>query len=123
MSFDVVAFTESLARSRNLDQKSKRDLIKAVRKGLGLSPGLDIKPGDVYKSSRGLRMVVKGRCDGTYSLISLKAFDNQYAKLVGQTVSGIDQSRESLEEYMASRQYIKVGRVEDLNIGAITGAG
>ena len=116
MEFDMVKFVETLQRSHSLNTRQKNDLIRAARAACGNV--LDIQAGDVLKSSRGVRLVIESH-PGLFTLISLKSFDDQYAALVGQKVARQDQTLENLEQYIYSRNYVKVGRIENLNLANV----
>jgi hypothetical protein len=111
MNFDMSQFVETLTKVGSFSARQKHDLIKAARAACGECIET-IKHGDVYKSTRGVRLVVQVGCD-RFSLVSLKSFDPQYDEKVGDTVGRRDMDLLSLEAYMYSRKYVRVGRIED----------
>lgn len=112
MTCDLTKFVDTLSESHSLTCRQKADIIRAVRAATG-QPPLDVARGDVYKSTRGLRLVVEDPC-GRLALISLNCFDDQYKDHVGRIVGRAGQTPENLELYLISRNYVKVGKIEDL---------
>ena len=116
MDFDIHKFIDTLQRSQSLNSRQRNDLIRAARAACGSA--LDIRAGDVFKSSRGVRLVTEVM-PGLFTLVSLKAFEGPCAELVGHKVSDANRTLEDLEQYVYSHGYTKIGRIDTLNLANV----
>lgn len=113
--FDVKLFFDALFKQ----QAFAYDQIQAIKLSLRVASGEELpKHGDVFKSTRGVRMVVGLPCN-KYSLICLKAFDSQYSGTEGRFIGNKNQDITSLMEYMTQRKYVKLGHISKLNVAKV----
>lgn len=120
MEFDTKAFIEQLAKSRSLNKDQRADLVRAARAACGEEILPPLVPGDVLKSTRGVRLVISIGYN-KLTLVSLKVFEpSQNEEVVGIKIAQPEMSPDVLEEYCNRHGYTRVGRVENLNLNDVT---
>ena len=110
MSFNMSMFLKVLRAKGSLSDKQ----INSVKEAYNIASTerkLEVRPGDVFRSTQGVRMVAKLK-DGNYILVSLKSF-RTYANNVGEAVAK-PMTYEELVVYCLSHEYEKMATSPEL---------
>lgn len=120
LSFDWMLFVREL-ESLGFSRAQQQTIYDAAHKVTWTNPRITpatVQAGDLYKSTRGVRLVVRDKSN-CWSLVSLKAFDKQYEHLLGQAVGGQFDSPEELKAYMTKKHYEKLGRMGEVDLNKV----
>jgi hypothetical protein len=119
--FDLNKFLKELAKSKALSGRQQAEISRAVKSACNDSGGSSIegqvRPGDVFVSTRGVRLVVEVT-PRKYALVSLKCFKDDCGERAGAIVAGTGKAGgcdlAELKERMEKCAYRRSGRIEEI---------